>query len=347
MERVYWSQSRLNVYQSKVTSPETKHQLSLYRCFGSEAAFPSFKSPKDYFIHQQLISNPEIVETIENNESFGDANSDSIYLFVHGAGGCAEQFGSLMKILIRDPKNILYSFDMHGHRYSFDPENNEWEEYEAQKLRADLHFILDLITKEYEQIISPISKRNFKLKLICHSYGTGLTVSTIQNYFRQSEQNQLEVPKFISNLDRVTLISTCNSIPTATKSFLWYFPASFIEWIRPMLSKVNDRIMYHSSTSDNIIEYWRKIASTNSIAMMRSLLRQMEWPNETDIQYVKDKIPICKFIFISGEVDQLTPASQAESLSKACSGKFVLLKETSHNLIVEKPDEVISIIIED
>ena len=233
-------------------------------------------------------------------------NSDKHILFIHGAGGRADQWECQIDYF-KDNYQIT-TFDLIGHGRSPKPRNG----YDFKEMLLDVVAIFDKY-KRHENII------------IAHSYGVALGL-------HMALLKQTEIQKLV-------LIGA--NVPRLTAGVeIWNLPVFILEWMRPIFSRGFVKRAFHPETSSELINREQAVSDTNPMAVMKGLIKGMkEMP---PIQLENNSIPT---LIINGDTDGLTPVEGAgELLNLLPNSKLEVVSKASHFVMMEQPQIVNEII---
>jgi pimeloyl-ACP methyl ester carboxylesterase len=106
-----------------------------------------------------------------------------------------------------------------------------------------------------------------------------------------------------------------------------------LELLRPMVSKAAQKILYHESTSRDLVLREAKTTSQNPWHVMRGIARGRRDLTDGDLKSIE--LPV---LILHGETDGLAKRDSSEKAAKKLKdAQWHLIKETSHNLMMEKP----------
>lgn len=212
----------------------------------------------------------------------------------------------------------VVAFDWLGHGKSKKPD--DWNAYNFTELIKDA----EVVFKRF------MGKENY---IVGHSLGCALTIFLYQ--------------KFSASINKIVLVGGSNIQPPGTQMAIWYFPVMLLEWIRPFMAKPFRERAYHSTTNEKVsnsfmsltlklVDYEGEIASKNPMYVTKALCRQIQWPTEEQIKSIK--VPT---LVLHGEADLICAVENGKKLSELIpNSQWCVIKNTAHNLMLEKPDEV-------
>lgn len=231
-------------------------------------------------------------------------SSQCIFL-IHGLGGRIGQFRNQIKELSKYYEII--SYDWYG--YGNSDKNFEDESvYTFQEHLKDFDEIYDKYKKEKNIVIG-------------HSMGSSIAM------FKSLKE------KDISHL---ILLGSSSISPPSTTSMIWIFPVFVLSMMRPLMSQGFVKMAYHSKTDSKLIEYETEATKNNDLFITRSVINGVKWPTLDEIKSIE--IPCLNII---GETDGLMPIEKSKELTKLMKNCFeIIIKDSSHNLMIEKPNEV-------
>lgn len=99
---------------------------------------------------------------------------------------------------------------------------------------------------------------------------------------------------------------------------------------------------FHSDTDPDLVHSERSISDQNPMFMMKELIKGMKDIPIMDLK--KIHIPV---LIIQGESDGLTSLSGAKELNELLvNSELLIVKNASHLVMIEKPDEINNLISE-
>eukprot|EP01080_Neovahlkampfia_damariscottae_P010197 gene10197-2616_t len=248
----------------------------------------------------------EINNTKLNLIHIENENKDEVLFFVHGLGGRIEQFRFQINYFSKMYTIVGIDFVGHGSSYK-DFENSS--RYET-----------DLILSDFKQIyLKYKSKKNY---IIGHSFGSCITMLL-------SQQDDVKM-----SISKLILLGSSSELPSGTKSIYWQLPTFFLNLTRPILSYFFSGSSYHINTDSKIIEYEKSKTDLNSLFIFSSVLLGMKWPDKNEISNIKQPT-----LILIGETDGIMKnGNELNTLIK--NSKQVIISNSSHNLMLEQPDEI-------
>ena len=259
-------------------------------------------------------------------ENFNDSEvkkKEKLIVFAHGAGGRGGQFQEVCEYLQeRHTDWHLVHFDQVGHGQSFSEDfEYEKDDFKFEMLYSNLEFIVNMFVGKYEKLGHPVEV------VICgHSVGSGLSMKyTLNN------------PTLVT---RLVLMGTKEEAPG--QAAIWKLPVFSLNWLRPIFSSSFSKLAYHEKTPEEVRTRESEFTKNNSMFMMKSICTQLDWPTHEDIGKIS-----CPTLIIAGETDGITKPEQGETVSRLIQGsKYTIIKDASHNMMLEKPQELAKIIEE-
>jgi abhydrolase domain-containing protein 8 len=206
----------------------------------------------------------------------------------------------------------VVAFDWLGHGDS--EKIDEWDIYAFEELYTDLLTIFETF-----------SRKEAKNIVIGHSIGSAMSV------FLTSRTQKV---------DGLVLLATNHQMPSGIGLPIWYAPAWLLSASRPILSRGFADKAWHVTTDRKLVEEEAIKAENNSISIAKAVYRQMKWPTEQDFKSIS--IPT---VIVAGETDGITPGENSKIVhswieTSSSHVEFHTLPNTSHNLMLEKPEEV-------
>jgi pimeloyl-ACP methyl ester carboxylesterase len=145
------------------------------------------------------------------------------------------------------------------------------------------------------------------------------------------------INKYPNKIKKACLLGSGYSIPSSTSLPIWYFPSTVLEWMRPLFSKSFKKNSFHEKTDEKlIIEEGEATSKINNMFITKSYITQLKWPNDEEIKNIKTPT-----LVLSGETDGILKPEDGKKLSDSLeNSKFYIINDSSHNLMLEKPDDV-------
>ncbi|NIL20593.1 hydrolase [Pseudomonas sp. ATCC PTA-122608] len=238
----------------------------------------------------------------------GTTQPDTVVFFCHGAGGNKDQWRHLWQALKNEGYSLV-AWDLLGHGASAKPYNPE--AYAWPELVADYLEIL----KRYS------GPRNL---IVAHSFGTGLSLSAL-----------LANPAI--PIEAALLLGTQLNRPGKSGG-LMRLPAWMLEWLRPTLAKGFRQAAWNAKADPALVAYEEKLTERNPLYMFKALMKNVQWPDANALLTLTLPVSV-----LAGDSDGLTPASGGEALARHLpNAEYQLLPECGHQLMLEKPDEVLA-----
>ncbi|MDF3203145.1 alpha/beta hydrolase [Pseudomonas sp. 1912-s] len=238
----------------------------------------------------------------------GTTQPDTVVFFCHGAGGNKDQWRHQWQALKTEGYSLV-AWDLLGHGTSAKPRNPE--AYAWPELVADYLEIL----KRYA------GSRNL---IIAHSFGTGLTLSTL-------------LAKPAIPIESALLLGTQLNRPGRSGG-LMRLPAWILEWLRPLLAKGFRQAAWNATADPALVAYEEKLTQRNPLYMFKALMKNAQWPDANALLTLTLPVSVQ-----AGDSDGLTPASGGEALARHLPhATFHLLPDCGHQLMLEKPDDVLA-----
>jgi abhydrolase domain-containing protein 8 len=238
----------------------------------------------------------------------GTTQPDTVVFFCHGAGGNKDQWRHQWQALKTEGYSLV-AWDLLGHGTSAKPRNPE--DYAWPELVADYLEIL----KRYG------GSRNL---IIAHSFGTGLTLSTL-------------LAKPAIPIESVLLLGTQLNRPGRSGG-LMRLPAWILEWLRPLLAKGFRQAAWNATADPALVAYEEKLTERNPLYMFKALMKNAQWPDANALLTLTLPVSVQ-----AGDSDGLTPASGGEALARHLpNATYQLLPDCGHQLMLEKPDDVLA-----
>lgn len=238
----------------------------------------------------------------------GAEQADTVVFFAHGGGGHKDQWRELWRSLGEQGYSLV-AWDMLGHGDSDKPRNPAayaWAELVADQLE---------IVRRYG------GARNL---VVANSFGTGVTLSALLEPARPRIEGALLLG---SQLHR----------PLARGGLL-NLPAWVLELIRPVLSKGFREKAWHPEADQGLVAYEEGLTRRNRLYVFKSLVANAQWPAAQALAGLELPVRV-----LSGDRDGLTPASGGEALARQLpQGAFELLERCGHQLMLERPGEVLA-----
>jgi len=138
------------------------------------------------------------------------------------------------------------------------------------------------------------------------------------------------------SLTHIVLLGSSSVVPPSTSSMIWQLPTFLLGWIRPLMSSQFVKMAYHETTDIKLIESETTISKNNELFVTQSVVLHVKWPTHEEMK----KINI-KCLNIIGETDGLMPIGKAKEITKLIPNcEEVIIKNSSHNLMLEQPKDV-------
>ncbi|MDF0729284.1 alpha/beta hydrolase [Pseudomonas entomophila] len=240
----------------------------------------------------------------------GDQRADTVVFLGHGSGGNKDQWRELWRRLGEQGYSRV-AWDLLGHGDSDKPHGTE--HYAWTALVADQLALL-------ERYAGP---RNL---VVAHSYGTGLTMSTLLEQPRRLPQVRI---------DGALLLGSLLHRPQRGGGLL-KLPAWVLQIIRPLLARDFRDRAWHPVADRALVAYEEGVARRNRLDVFKSLMNNAGWPEAQALAGLTLPIEV-----VSGDRDGLTPATAGEALARQLpGGAFEVLGQCGHQLMLERPGEV-------
>mmetsp|Transcript_2448 Transcript_2448/g.2734 ORF Transcript_2448/g.2734 Transcript_2448/m.2734 type:complete len:277 (-) Transcript_2448:23-853(-) len=238
--------------------------------------------------------------------------SNTIF-FVHGLGGRADQWRH-QEQYYKEKMNVCV-FSFLGHAGSERP--MVWDQYAFSDFVNELKAIYTKYKTEDNIIVA-------------HSYGTAITVQMLCEFKKDELDHIKGVVLLGSYLEKRVL----NMI----EYLFWQLPAFILERIRSLVSKKFSDAAFHAETSRELVEKEATISSQNPMYIIQAIIAQRDVPKKEDIESAFVDLPV---LFLCGESDGLTPVEGSkQTASWFPQSTLVVISKSSHNLMLEKPDEI-------
>lgn len=238
----------------------------------------------------------------------GAEHADTVVFFAHGGGGHKDQWRELWRSLGEQGYSLV-AWDMLGHGDSDkprDPAAYAWAELVEDQLE---------IVRRYG------GARNLA---VAHSFGTGVTLSAL-------------LAPGQTRIDGALLLGSQLYRPLARGGLL-NLPAWLLEIIRPVLSKGFREKAWHPEADQGLVAYEEGLTRRNRLYVFKSLVANAQWPAAQALAGLDMPVRV-----LSGDHDGLTPASGGEALARQLpQGQFKVLERCGHQLMLEKPEEVLA-----
>lgn len=238
----------------------------------------------------------------------GSTQPDTVVFCCHGAGGNKDQWRHQWQALKAEGYSLV-AWDLLGHGDS------------AKPRRAAAYAWAELVADYLEILKRYAGGRNL---IVAHSFGTGLSLSALLA--------RPAVP-----IEAALLLGTQLHRPV-TGGGLMSLPAWILEWLRPLLAKGFRERAWHATADPALVAYEEKLTERNRLYMFKALMKNLRWPDA-------DQVPtlVLPVSVLAGDSDGLTPASGGEALARQLpNADFQVLGECGHQLMLEKPDAVLS-----
>lgn len=237
-------------------------------------------------------------------------DSNICVFFIHGLGGRIGQFRYQIKEFSN--KYEIVAYDWYGY-------GNSDKDYEN-----DSSYSIEEHLKDLDEIYNKFKKE--KNIIIGHSMGSAFTM------FQSLKQK---------DISHIILLGSSSELPPSTSSMIWYFPVFLLSMMRSLMSKGFIKMAYHSKTNPELIEYETEASKNNEIFITKSVIVGMKWPTKEQIKSIE--IPCLNIIGETDGVMSIEKSKELTTLFKNCQEQVI--KDSSHNLMVEKPSEINEIIL--
>ncbi|WP_095158471.1 alpha/beta fold hydrolase [Pseudomonas sp. Irchel 3E13] len=238
----------------------------------------------------------------------GTERADTVVFFAHGGGGNKDQWRELWRSLGEEGYSLV-GWDMLGHGDSDKPR------------AAAAYAWSELVADQREIVRRHAGARNL---VVAHSFGTGVTLSALL------EPAQVTI-------DGALLLGSQLHRPLARGGLL-NLPAWVLEIIRPLLSKGFREKAWHPEADPALVAYEEGLTRRNRLDVFKALVANAQWPEADAVAGLALPVRV-----LSGDRDGLTPASGGEALARQLPrGEFELLERCGHQLMLEKPGEVLA-----
>ncbi|WP_297845548.1 alpha/beta hydrolase [Pseudomonas sp.] len=241
----------------------------------------------------------------------GHVDEDRVLFFSHGSGGNQDQWRKQWLSLAAEGFHLV-AWDLLGHGASDKPDHPQayaWDELVADYLE---------VFQRYR------GKRNV---LVAHSFGTGLTLSALASLNQAGR---------IGEVQGALLLGTFLERPQRSGGIM-SLPVWVLELLRPWLMKGFRELAWHATADPQLVAYEEGLTKSNPLYVFKPLMSQAQWPTLAQLDELALPVNI-----LAGDSDGLTPANAGEALHKCLkNSRFKVLANCGHQLMLEKPDEVL------
>ena len=236
-----------------------------------------------------------------------DRQSDTTIFLVHGLGGRAEQWHPVLNILMQETKFNLVVPNLLGHGRSAKPMDHE--------AYSTFHLICDM-----EELIKTYgSQHNF---MVAHSLGTALSTHV-------AARNHV-------NIEKLVLIGSSASEPDGPKSPLMHCCVCFLSCIRPLISRISRRMLFHPSFDQQMVLREAMVSDQNPFYVIKAIATQLEWPTPRICQKIQQPT-----LLLHADADAVTPLSRALPLHQSIvNSTLEVIENAGHMVIMEQPERV-------
>lgn len=241
----------------------------------------------------------------------GERPGAPVLFFCHGGGGNKDQWRLQWRALAAEGYPLV-ACDLLGHGASDKP-------------RDDAAYAWHELVADYREVLRRYGGAHNLL--VGHSFGTGLTLSTLLQLQDEGELN---------TIDGVLLLGSLLERPQF-KPGLLSLPAWALRPLRPWLAKSFRERAWHPAANPALVAYEERLTEHNPLHVFRALARQALWPAPEPLR--KLEVPVS---VLAGDHDRLTPASAGEALARHLpNARFENLLGCGHQLMLERPQEVL------
>ncbi len=238
-------------------------------------------------------------------------SQETVFLF-HGLGGSGRQWREQIDLL--KSKYSLVIPDLLGHGQSDKPKPDATNPYSFAELEADIQAIF----AKYE------SHKNL---IIGHSYGGALALVLAANHQ--------------DRVSHLTLISPTPCTPKLQIPRIYHLPTWLMELLRPLLDKQFQALAFDRTANPTLLAQELQAAKENPMYVIKALVNGMESIPLIDIATLT--IPT---LIITGEHDGIIPPAAQQGFYQAMPHhQFQMIKNASHMVMLEKPQQVNEIIL--
>ncbi|KAH9524826.1 Protein abhd8 [Bulinus truncatus] len=287
--------------------PETTEDLCLSTTLSSDSSVHDFFKSQGNSLSAGL--SPMDVDSIKSRQS-AKVDKDLVIFFIHGVGGSSDIWSLQTQYLSRLGYEIITP-DLIGHGFSCAPRHSK--AYHFKEIAADIEEIFDKYCK----------RRNI---IIGHSYG-----ASFASYLARRR------PKRVTKL---ILVSGGPPTPLAPQPGIFKLPYLMLVCVKPCLECGFYKGAFHKSKTPFIS---KKEAFNIPAYVLQSIMNGQDWPDGDELFH---NWLTCPCLLIYGAEDQLVSLSDEEEMAQVIfDSQLVVIKDASHMVMVEAPDEV-NLIIE-
>jgi pimeloyl-ACP methyl ester carboxylesterase len=290
--------------------------------------------------HEGLTLNDDLL----SNNSHPDPPSVIHMVFVHGTCASSAQFNSLLVALdellqtklkddqekendnvgtikLRTVRIVCHLYDAISCGSS--PFVQNWDAYHTEESIQDLHAILER---------RKIDTRAMPTILVGHSYAPTILIRYLSTIVSETNDMGIKGCTFLSS----AMSGELNPIPNGGHP-IFSLPVFVLRCLQPMLNKAFLKLAYHPNTSIRLIEEAQASNSQNNMYMAKAFHVHQQWATKEECAALHE-IPV---LVIHGKDDKVLPNEAGMCLADAVrANEFVIVEETSHQVMQEKPNEV-------
>lgn len=235
-----------------------------------------------------------------------------VVFFCHGAGGNKDQWRIQWQALASEGYSLV-AWDLYGHGES--PKPDQPSAYAWDELVEDCLAVLDRYA----------GARNV---VAAHSFGTGLTLSVL---------SRLHFAQTGPQVESALLLGSLLTRP-AFKPGVLSLPSWALTLIRPWLARSFRLRAWHPQANPALVAYEDKLTERNKLYVFKALTSQARWPTLEQLSALQLPVSV-----LAGDTDGLTPAESGRALAEHLpNARFERLPACGHQLMLEKPDAVLS-----
>ena len=239
-------------------------------------------------------------------------NAKKTLFMLHGLGGRGAQWEAQYNVL-KDHFTMIIP-DLLGHGKSDKPKPDTTNLYSFQELDQDVQAIFARYASAHNWVAG-------------HSYGGALATS-----LALAHPNQIE---------KLILVSPTPLAPDTKIPFLFTLPAPIMELLRPILERSMAKLIFDPTANPDLIESEMRISRQNPMYVIKSLVTGFLSAPKADVSGLR--VPA---VMILGEHDKLIPPAVSRQFYDALPDcKTVVMENTSHMAIMERPEKVTELIL--
>lgn len=254
--------------------------------------------------------------------SSGSSKPKYQLLFLHGTCASSAQYNGLLEELEEEEGVVCHLYDSISCGKS--PMVRDWESYHTNQSVLDVKSILE-----------DAMDTSLPTMLVAHSYAPTILIRYLH---RHGVPSNVKGCVFLSS----AMSGEANPIPNGGHG-IFKLPIFVLDCLQPTMTKGFLDMAYHPKTDPKLVELASSANSGNNMYMAKAYHTHHEWATREECSNLDD-LPV---LVLHGKDDKVLPAQAGEYLADVVKAKqFILVEDTSHQLMEEKPKEVARHIVE-